>query len=403
MKKLKFYVFTGIIAFIWACQSDMPEPLKEDGLGWQLSYEEEALLNSSNEMSFNLLHYLNQKNEDENLFFSPIGIGNGIGIALNVINDDSNIALKKFLEIEEVSDVEVNKAYSQLSELFGKDKTNNHFSNANSLWLNYDYTLNKGISNQLMAYYSADVEYLDFDKSKHIKAINNWASRRTDGDIRTIVKNLDSENESYLINLMKLSPEWTFVADSERTDPFFFTNSNGVEKSVSAHKLEAGQYKIYEDESIRLIDIPYGDYKFKFTIVQSLGGIPAKNFSELSLDQLTSYLTDAKHTLAEIILPQFRIENELKLKEVFPDLVLDQNKNNGQEDDINSISEFIHKTTIQIRGSGSLNPDQSNDETALSTNYNNPVYVDRPFIFFIREKLTGAIVFVGKVNDPSLQ
>ena len=64
MKILQLFLFTGILATIWACQSDSPEPLKEDGLGWKLSYEEETLLNSSNEMSFKLLRYLDQKNED---------------------------------------------------------------------------------------------------------------------------------------------------------------------------------------------------------------------------------------------------------------------------------------------------------------------------------------------------
>ena len=74
-----------------------------------------------------------------------------------------------------------------------------------------------------------------------------------------------------------------------------------------------------------------------------------------------------------------------------------------QLENINSISEFIHKTAIHIHGPEGDYSDQVNEEITGSKNYNNPIYINRPFIFFIREKLTGAIVFVGKVNDPTLQ
>ena len=30
-----------------------------------------------------------------------------------------------------------------------------------------------------------------------------------------------------------------------------------------------------------------------------------------------------------------------------------------------------------------------------------PIVVDRPFLFVIRERLTGAILFLGVVNDPT--
>ena len=400
MKKINFFVFAGIFALIWACQSDMPEPLTEDGPGWQLTYEEETLLNSSNEMTFNLLHFLENKYEDNNIFFSPVGIGNGVGIALNVINDESNLDLKKFLEIEEVSNIEVNKAYSRLSDLFGKNGTNNYFTNANSLWLNYNYTLNKGTSNQLMAYYSADVEYLDFDKSKHIRAIDNWANRRTHGDINSIIKVLNPRDESYLINLMKLNPDWTFAVKTERADLLLFTDGKGNEKSVPALKLAAGQYKMYESESLRLIDIPYGEYKFRFTVVQTTENNAEIMLKKLNKDTFFGYLNEAKFMLAEITIPEFKIEHELKLKEVFPKLVLDNSNTEEPNADINSISEFIHKSTIHVHGGKNDNTDLQNEESTVLTNYNNPINVDRPFIFFIREKVTGAIIFAGKVNNP---
>jgi len=401
--KYKLFLIAGFLSFFWTCQSDMPEPLKEDGLGWQLSYEEETLLRSSNEMSFSLLRFLDQKYDQENLFFSPVGIGNGVGIALNVINNKSNIELKQFLGVEEVSDVEINKIYSQLADLFGRNKANNYFSNANSVWLNHKYNLNETVSNQLMAYYKADVEYLDFDKTKHVRLINNWASRRTGGQVRKIVSDLEPMDESYIINMMRLNPGWTFDMRYERADPLKYTNHKGEIKSVPAIKLVAGQYKIHENGSIRMIDIPYGDYKFRFTIVQSLDGKSGGELNELNIKKLMNYLSKAEFKLAEIILPEFRIDHELKLQEVFPELVLDQDNNNLQKNDINSISEFIHKTTIDVHRIDISTQGQENAGEISSRNYNNPVYVSNPFTFFIREKLTGAIIFVGKVNDPLLK
>ena len=128
------FIVIGVLAI--GCQSDMPEPLQENGNPWQLSYQEEILLNSSNDMSFNLLQYLDQVKKEDNIFFSSVGIGNGIGMALNVINKESELELKTFLKIDEVSNIEINKAYSKLSELFGNNKTGSYF-NVTSSYFNF--------------------------------------------------------------------------------------------------------------------------------------------------------------------------------------------------------------------------------------------------------------------------
>ena len=66
------------------------------------------------------------------------------------------------------------------------------------------------------------------------------------------------------------------------------------------------------------------------------------------------------------------------------------------------ISEVKHKTFVDVNEEGT--------EAAAATSVGAGVtsmpmsfIVDRPFVFVIRERLSGTIMFMGKVVDPSLQ
>ncbi len=62
-----------------------------------LTAEEEILLHSSNEFSFELLRMLHQAKPEENSIFSALGVGNGIGMSFNLLEKRPKEELKNFL------------------------------------------------------------------------------------------------------------------------------------------------------------------------------------------------------------------------------------------------------------------------------------------------------------------
>ena len=127
------------------------------------------------------------------------------------------------------------------------------------------------------------------------------------------------------------------------------------------------------------------------------------------VDTITSGLTYGRVTLT---MPKFEIESGFSLVETlsamgmpiaFSPMEADFSGINGARDLY--IGEVIHKAFVSV--------DEAGTEAAAATIVVMPsmtgaepeepiqVTVDRPFIFFIRDIETGAVLFVGRVVNPS--
>lgn len=105
----------------------------------------------------------------------------------------------------------------------------------------------------------------------------------------------------------------------------------------------------------------------------------------------------------DIFLPKININSEVRLKSLFPQFGLtgpiEVIENYYPVNDL-FISDFIHKTTINI-GNKSKSDRKKSDAQIIQMTSSNPLIIDRPFIFLVREKYTGAFVFTGQLVEPA--
>ncbi len=391
-----------IIPFLLSCEADSPEPDNILKLR-PLTYEEETLLKSSNEFSFELMRMLDQKSPNENLIFSSFGVGNGIGMAFNIIEDRPKTELKKYLKISEVRDIDIHRAYFELGEILNLIDRDVQFTKANSLWINYTQEINPVSGDKIMAYYDADVEYLDFNNDKSVKTINRWVENRSYGKMDHVLNQVAPTDRSYIINAIHFDVQWNLPFNELSLENFSFTDLQGEPKSCRNINLYSGEYKSYADQNISMLDIPLGNKQFYLSVI-----LPNrisdfhKVVESLSPDLIREYLDESVTISNDVLLPKINIDSEVRLKELFPEFGL-----TGPIEVIRNyypisnlfISDFIHKTSISIGTSNHIDQNQSRNEIIHQTT-NNPMIIDRPFIFLVREKFTGAIVFTGKLVKP---
>jgi len=187
----------------------------------------------------------------------------------------------------------------------------------------------------------------------------------------------------------------------EQVNPkkLIFNTLNGDRIECNGLSLHNGTYKIYKHESLDLIDIPLGNGQFYLSLI-----IPNK-FNDINklvekLDPATfdSYLDKTDDATDDLLLPDFKINSEIRLKGLFPEFGL-----TGPLEVIKGyyftqnllISDFIHKTHFAL---GDISEENTTDFQTVS--YNPEYIVDKPFILVIREKFTGAMVFTGKMIVP---
>lgn len=403
MYLIRKYLFLIAALLMVACEQDSPDPDNMLRLR-PLTYEEETLLNSSNEFSFELLRMLNEQDPDGNTIFSSFGVGNGIGMAFNIMENRPKEELKNFLRISQVRDIDIHKAYFELGEILNLIDRDVQFTRANSLWINNTQEINPLSGDKIMAYYDADVEYLNFKNSKSVRTINRWVEDRSLGKIKHVLDSLQPDDRSYIINAIHFDVHWNLPFNEYTLENYTFTNLEGSRKSIRNINHYSGEIGYYADESLSLIDIPLGSKQFYLSLI-----IPEKtgDFRALIRDldpvSISEYLAGMKKMNKDVLLPKINIDSEVRLKDLFPEFGL-----TGPIAIIENfypiqnlfISDFIHKTSINI-GNTAENEMNKVDNGTIQPELSQPVIIDRPFIFLVREQFTGAIVFTGKLVNPA--
>ncbi|MBR9997418.1 MAG: serpin family protein [Cyclobacteriaceae bacterium] len=390
------------IPILLSCEQDSPDPDNMLKLR-PLTYEEETLLNSSNEFSFELLRMLNTKNPGRNTIFSSFGVGNGIGMAFNIMENRPREELKNFLKISQVRDIDIHKAYFELGEILNLIDLDVQFIRVNSLWINHDQEINPVSGDKIMAYYDADVEYLDFRNEKNIKTVNRWVEDRSYGKIHHVLDHMQPDDRSYIINAIHFDVQWNLPFNELSLENFVFTDLEGAQRPIKNMNLYSGEYGFYSDGNLVLLDMPLGSKQFYLSII-----IPErisdfqKVLENLNPELFLKYLDQTETVKNDVLLPKINIDSEVRLKDLFPEFGL-----TGPIGVIENfyptrnlfISDFIHKTSINI-GSNNNPAKEGSNAGIMQYTSSSPLIIDRPFIFLVREKYTGAIVFTGKLVSP---
>lgn len=398
MKRIHFIV---ILLFAVIGISCVTETSDSNGLHSirPLTYEEEILLKSSNEFSFELLRMLDRDAPKENILFSSLGVGNGIGMSLNILELRPKEELKSFLKISEVRDIEINKSYYELGRMLNYVDLDVRFENGNSLWINFPNEFSPQSSDQIMAYYDADVNYLNFGNPKNLRKINQWAENRTFGKIEQVVDTIIPTDKSYIINLLYFDISKALPFKKVISGPVVFNTLDGDRFECAGLYLKEGVYNKYVHEDFVLLDLPLGKGLFNLTMmIPDKFDALNKMIEDLNPDIVKEYIDQATESNEDLILPDFEINSEVRLKDLFPEFGLTGPLRviEGYYPTHNLfISDFIHKSHFNI------GKDVDGVQTELELTFTDPAYmVDKPFIFIVREKFTGAIVFTGKLVEP---
>jgi serine protease inhibitor len=166
---------------------------------------------------------------------------------------------------------------------------------------------------------------------------------------------------------------------------------------------------------IELLDLPYGGKAFSMTIVlpRDAGGIDSliPALTEERWSAWTAAL-DAGSESVEVYLPKFVMTYGLSMNGVLSALGMPSAFDCGGASDFTRmaslqagalcISEVRHKATVEVNEEGTEAAAATSGGIQL-TSGPPTVVVDHPFVFVIRERFSGTILFMGRVMNPALR
>ncbi|HEY5507998.1 MAG TPA: serpin family protein, partial [Paludibacter sp.] len=276
---------------------------------------------------------------------------------------------------------------------------------ANSLWYRTGFPVKSDFLQINSDYFNAYVRELDFSQAWAKDTINNWCSMKTNKLIPSIIDNISSDMRMYLINAVYFKGIWRQRFETKNTVEANFTNELGTVAKVNMMS-QTDIFAYAQDNYAKYLDMPYGNKAFSMTII-----LPNE---EKSTSDVLNFLTPANWNNAlsamnkgEVMvkIPRFKVENKFKLNNVLKSMginlaFLDLADFSKMSVKPLMISEVLHKTYVVVNEEGT----EAAAVTSVGMMTNSmPVVkefiVNKPFLYLIREKSTGVILFIGKMGN----
>ncbi|MGA2514483.1 MAG: serpin family protein [Candidatus Limnocylindrales bacterium] len=262
----------------------------------------------------------------------------------------------------------------------------------------------------LASKYGAGLRLVDFenDPSGACKLIDAWVSDQTEGRIPKLLDSLDSLTRLVLVNAIYLKAPWQTPFDEKNTEPEPFTRSDGSQVSIPTMGLNLSEGRYASGSGWQAVELPYAGGSLAMTIVvpDDLAAFEA-SLDAASFARITASLQPAD---VDLTLPRFKIETKSDLSSALAQMGMPLAFDPERADfsgittqEQLYISKVVHQANIAVDEKGT----EASAATAvvmvagLAPSNQVTLHVDRPFIFAVRDTSTGAILFLGRVVDPS--
>jgi serpin B len=214
-----------------------------------------------------------------------------------------------------------------------------------------------------------------------------------------------------LLNAIYFNGIWSKKFDEKGTHNLPFTKVNGTTIDVPTMKKEE-KLEYTSNSLFSAVKIPYGKGQYNMMVI-----LPAQNKKTQDvINSLTSANWKKWATEFEIkdpvvvSMPRFKFEFETELKKVLTTMGMEKAFQPGIADfskianeDL-YISSAVHKSYIDVNENGTEAAAVTSITFTTTSIGNEPpktyFTVDKPFVFAITEKDTGAILFIGEVQHP---
>lgn len=376
----------------------------------QLTEPEVKKIDSDNQFALRVFKKLSQQ-EGENPFFSPMSLSIMIGMLYNGASEITRSEILKELKLQDISAVELNNFYKSFSKSVLALDPISEFTIANSLWYGNDIGIKSTFSAQVKEYFDAEVKALDFSSPEAVPAINHWCATKTGGKIANIISNpLPAEMSAMLVNAIYFKSKWysSVRFDKNNTKPDDFTRSDRSRKKVSM--MEQLRYVNYvEDNKMQCAELDFGNRAFSMVIILPSPKTDINNYlGELDNNRLKIMMDNFKLRQLRIKLPRFKAGSDFMLNDALKRVGMKGIFNS----DFTRISDQpVYVSAIQQKTFVEVNEDGV-EAAAATASYIiagavrrtgiEPVnfFVNRPFLYLIREKSSGAILFIGRMDNP---
>jgi serpin B len=210
--------------------------------------------------------------------------------------------------------------------------------------------------------------------------------------------------------------QWQELFDEHATmhADFHVDRQKTVEVPIMHAIDDIGFHDLAQTEMVTLLDLGLsgarGEFSMLILLPNEFDGLPALE-RELTTENLNQWISSLKRHTNDVFLPRFKIDSNFNLRPLLEAMGMQQSFAPNVAD-LTGISSDGKLYMDQIVHAAVFSVDEMGVEAAAATAHGpvtalgddeKPIVfrADHPFIFLIRHKATGSILFLGRLVDPS--
>lgn len=365
--------------------------------------------------------------DEKNVSLSPLSASMALGMMTNALEDYDRAEVLQALNIKD-DELELFNAYNEkILSTAAEIGPNSTLYINNGTWFKNLAELSSDYKNTLINRYNAEIFRYNVFNMGTLDHVNNWVKENTKGKIPSLLNPDDASEDinAVWVNTLYFKSLWKEEFDSKYSsqDSFYSTGTDFKEIGQTAFMSSSGfgYYNYYlpkgvEDKYnnyIKTVALPYNNESYCFLAV-----MPSDNNYDIeaTINALDAdYWKDIDEMLNEgktdedimVKLPKFKVDQETDLIPVLKEMGV---KKIFATVSMESALGLLNQYIAIIRQKVDFEINEEGSEMAAGTvivdmdgasDYNPPHFIfNRPFIYFIKEKETGAVLLAGVYSHP---
>ena len=384
-----------------------------------------GLVDGNIAFSFDLYQAL--RGQDGNLFYSPHSISLALAMTYAGARGQTERQMADTLRFSLPQD-QLHPAFNALdqelasrgTDVEGRDREGFRLNIVNAVWGQQGHPFQEAFLDVLAESYGAGVRPADFSAAPEESrlAINDWVAESTEARIRDLIPPdvINSLTRMVLTNAIYFNASWLlpFNEANTRAQPFHLLDGRSIDVPMMRTEEEFGYAA---GDGYQAVDLPYVGHELSMIVMVPDRGRFREFGNSLDAALAERIIENLRFRHVTLDLPRFEFESQFRLAETLKSMGMSDAFDNAASDfsgmdgrsclvgdpECLYIREVVHKAFVSVDESGT----EAAAATAVMVQTESAppdpvsVTVDRPFIFLIRDRETGAILFVGRVETIS--
>ncbi|MBK8563398.1 MAG: serpin family protein [Saprospiraceae bacterium] len=347
---------------------------------------------------------------DNNIFISPFSISTALTMTANGASRQTLADMLNTLKFSDMDMDSINACYKTLLKTLPSLDPATKLKIANSIWPQAGGTVQPAFLKTNSNNFSSEIVPVDFRHSAAVvEQVNGWIEDKTEGLIKQALGELPDGMEMLLINAIYFKGAWKVQFDPKNTHKANFQTTKGLQEVDMMH-VPLATFPYFSNEVFQAVDLPYGNGNFSMSIfLPNIGHDVEEVIANMDSSTWKTWLPAFQPQELRLFMPKFKLEYGTMLRETLSGMGMASAFSPGANftnmiKTGTCIGDVLHKAFVEVNEEGTeaaavtivlMVTDSAKEEDPIPT-----VYVNRPFVFVIRDNKTNSILFIGKVMNP---